>query len=102
MKKLNWVLFAIFAMISSCDVIFTSMILSKYGSGCEANPLARFVYDQFGVIGLVGLKSFSCLGMLFMVWKFPKVMFTTVILTLGLIMNLAAASTGLVALLFWG
>jgi hypothetical protein len=47
----------LFCVLSALDVTFTCLLLSGgQGQVIEANPIARFWLEAFGVVGLAGFK----------------------------------------------
>jgi hypothetical protein len=44
-------------VLSVLDVLLTVLLLNRYGAELEFNPIAAWVYQQFSVTGMVGLKA---------------------------------------------
>ena len=50
----------VFALLNLTDIITTYNVLRKHGVGRELNPLARILFEKFGVTGGFILKYILC------------------------------------------
>jgi len=51
-----WALFALLCTLNVWDAASTAVLVSKFGSDIEANPIMRYAIDLYGIMGLYMMK----------------------------------------------
>jgi hypothetical protein len=56
LKSNIWTTFAILATLNVLDAASTAILVHKFGSGVEANPIVRYWIEAYGVTGIYMIK----------------------------------------------
>jgi hypothetical protein len=60
-KSSLWAVFVILCTLNIWDAATTAILVSKFGSDVEDNPVMRYMIDSYGIMGLYMMK-FAVLG----------------------------------------
>lgn len=80
-----WLMFAVITVLNLLDCIMTWVAIRRYGAR-ELNPLARFMFRHFGMLGaaIIKMAAMAAISLVFVFGHAPLILFELICLFLML------------------